>query len=149
MAKAIEFFLDGKPFTTEKQQLTVRELLEMAGRDDGAGYVVVKDVTEYADPNDSVKIGFGDKFETELKPDRSLTLRYKVNGEDQTTDRRVLTVEEMLRLAGAAAGIDVNDLGSYFIEKLNGEKYENLSDHINIANGDEFLAIHAGATPVA
>lgn len=149
MAKTTEFFLDGKPLTTEKRQLTVRQLLEMAGQDAGAGYMVVKDTIEYADPNQSVEIGSGDKIETELKPDRSSTLRYKVNGEDQTTERRELTVEEMLRRAGAPAGIDVNDLGSYFIEKLNGGKFEKLSDRIAIANGDEFLAIHTGATPVA
>ena len=149
MAKATEFFIDGKPFVTEKQQLTVRELLEMADRGAGTGYVVVKGTTEYADPDKLLEIGFGDKIEIELKPNRTSTLHYKVNGEEQTTDRRVMTADDMLRLAGSAAGIDANDLGSYFIEKLSGEKYENLSDHIEVADGDEFLAIHRGATPVA
>ena len=150
MSEKIEFFLDGKPVETGKSQLGVRELLRMAGRPDGTDYVVSRDVVEYDDPNQSLDIRPGDKIETVHKPARSKTLvHYKVNGEEQTTETNPMSMETLLRLAGAAASIDVNDLGSYFVENMDGSKYENLTDVITVDEGDEFLAIHAGPTPVA
>lgn len=76
--------------------------------------------------------------------------RFRVNGEDLQTDREVLTVEEILRKAGTGAGVDPEDVASYFLENLrDGRKYEALSDKVTIKDGFEFVAVHAGATPVA
>ena len=150
MSEKIEFFLDGKLVEIGKSRLAVRELLQMAGRPDGTDYVVSRDVVEYDDLNQLLDIRPGDKIETVQKPARTKTpVHYKVNGEEQITETNPVSMETLLRLAGAAASIDVNDLGSYFVENLDGSKYENLTDVITIDEGDEFLAIHVGPTPVA
>ena len=76
--------------------------------------------------------------------------KYNVNGEPQETQEPVLTVEAILQKAGAAAGIDVKELGSYFLERADGEqKFEDLADRVTLSEGDEFFAIHKGKTPVA
>ena len=75
---------------------------------------------------------------------------YKVNGEQQTTADATLSVEQILRAAGEAASIDLQQLNSYILESIRtGRKYKSLGDTVEILNDDEFLAIHAGATPVA
>lgn len=77
-------------------------------------------------------------------------IHYKVNGEQQTTTNATLSVEQILRAAGKAASIDLNQLNSYILENIiNGRKYQNLADIVDISNDDEFLAVHSGATPVA
>ena len=77
-------------------------------------------------------------------------VHYKVNGEEQTTTERTLTVEAILRSAGAAASIDVKQLDSYFLENIaGGAKYENITDVVPVTDGDQFIAIHVGKTPVA
>ena len=78
------------------------------------------------------------------------TIRYTVNGEESAADVDALPVAEILRRAGPGAGIDVDDLGSYYLENIaDGRKYENIEAPVTIADGDRFLAIHAGSTPVA
>lgn len=77
-------------------------------------------------------------------------IHFTVNGEQQTTDTEFPTLEEILRKAGAVAGIDEKDLGSYFLESLDdGRKYEDLSDKVEVKEGSQFVAIHVGKTPVA
>ena len=77
-------------------------------------------------------------------------IRYEVNGEAQETDKRRLSLEEILRRAGAPAGVDVSQIDSYFLENTaDGRRYENLGDLIALEDGDRFLAIHVGKTPVA
>ena len=66
------------------------------------------------------------------------------------TEEPRLTVERILRQAGSAAGIDVGDIGNYYIERVSdGAEYRNLSDVVTIEDGDKFLAVYAGRTPVA
>ena len=61
-----------------------------------------------------------------------------------------MTVEEILRRAGTDAAIDVDDLESYYLDNVHtGVRYESLSDEVPVADGDQFLALHAGRTPVA
>ncbi len=77
-------------------------------------------------------------------------IHYQVNGEPQTTDHKTLTVKEILENAGAAASIDVKELDKYILEDLeSGKKYEGLHDPVEIKDGDKFVAIYAGRTPVA
>ena len=78
------------------------------------------------------------------------SIRYEVNGEHQRTEGPSLTVEQILRSVGVAAGIDVADIGSYYLERVSdGKEYRDLSEVVRIDDGDRFLAVYAGKTPVA
>ena len=84
------------------------------------------------------------------KPTSGGPIRYSVNGEMQRTDKEVVTVEEILRRAGSAAGIDLNALGEYILENVASEEsYRNLTDQVQLQDGDQFLAVYRGRTPVA
>ena len=77
-------------------------------------------------------------------------IHYLVNGEKQRTEQGMLTVEEILRHAGAAAGINVNDLDNYYLESVtNNRQYRKLAEKVKLEDGDQFLAIYSGRTPVA
>ena len=84
------------------------------------------------------------------KPGDDGFVRYEVNGERQRPEEPRLTVERILCQAGSAAGIDVGDIGNYYLERVSdGAEYPNLSDVVTIEDGDRFLAVYAGRTPVA
>lgn len=73
-----------------------------------------------------------------------------INGERQQTGRNPLTVEEILRHAGTAAGIDLSDLTSYYLESVTDDReFWKLGDKVQLRDGDQFLAIYSGRTPVA
>ena len=83
-------------------------------------------------------------------PDRDRIIHYRVNGERQRTEEKTLTVEEILRRAGAPAGIDTSSIGSYYLESLrDSHKFKDLADAVTIEDGDQFLAVYSGRTPVA
>ena len=83
-------------------------------------------------------------------PDDPVVIDYAVNGERQRTGQPTMTVEAILRKAGADAGIDVDAIGDYYLERVADDtEYWNLTDPVTIANGDAFLAVYAGRTPVA
>ena len=149
----VEFFVDGRPVTVAGSSLSVRELLKMADKPVDGDYVVSRDGIEYDDPDQSIDVRSGDKIEIRRKPDRTSgaphEVHYKVNGEDQVTTENPLTAEEIVRRAGNPAAIDVDDLGSYLLERVDGSKYDRPADAVTIRDGDEFLAIHRGPTPVA
>ena len=76
--------------------------------------------------------------------------RYTVNGEQQTTKQSPTTLKAILENAGRAAGVDPTELQSYRLENIaTGDRYNNLEDPVPIHNGDNFVAIYTGATPVA
>ena len=78
------------------------------------------------------------------------SVKYQVNGEQQSSRQSVLTMEEILQRAGASAGIDTANLGSYYLERLrDGQRYEQLEEKVNLRDGDRFLAVYSGRTPVA
>lgn len=80
----------------------------------------------------------------------SKNFTYQVNGEDQSTQDNSLTVETILRNAGSAASIDVAEINDYLLENVaDGHKYEDLADKVLIKDGDKFVAVHVGKTPVA
>ena len=149
MNKDLEYFVDGKPFSIAKPELTVAEILARAEVSVRQSCLVSVDGTEYRDPDKTIKIRSGDRFDTK-KRTRPTAATYTVNGEIQTTERRSLAMETILKNAGAAASIDVTQIGDYFLENLaDGGKHENLSDQVTIQDGDKFLAVHIGRTPVA
>ena len=86
-------------------------------------------------------------------PDQPTTghpIRYSVNGELQRTDKAVLPVKEILRRAGSAAGIDLHALSEYVLENIaNDEAYRDLTDQVQLKDGDQLLAVYRGRTPVA
>lgn len=151
MNEDLEYFVNGKPFSIAKPEPTVAEILARAEVSIQQFYLVSADGTEYREPDKTIKLRSSDKFETKKRTDtRPVSNTYTVNGEIQTTERRSLAVETILKTAGKAASIDVTQIGSYFLENLaDGRKYERLTDQVTIQNGDKFLAVHMGRTPVA
>lgn len=153
MNQKIEFFLDGHPVTVTNGRQSVRDLLKMTDKPVDGDSVVTREGIEYGDPDQFVEVRPGDKIETRRKPDRPPVtpheVHYQVNGEDQITTENPLSAEEIMRRAGASAAIDVDDLDNYLLEHVDETKYERITDSVTIREGDEFLAIHRGATPVA
>lgn len=152
----IEYFVDGKEFASKESELTVADILGKANKSADLFYLVsIEDKAEYKDPKQRIVLKAGERFETrkrgESRPDRPVTtIHYKVNGEPQETQEPVLTVETILRKAGSVAGIDVKEIGNYSLEYADkDQKYTDLGAKITIEEGDEFLAIHIGKTPVA
>ena len=147
MTSDSQFFIDGKPYKLEQNPEKVSRLLQLAGTSAEKAILVSEDGVEHRDPDELIEVRPGEHFTT-----RALekTIRYAVNGEENVTDVNPLSVKVILSRAGAGAAIDVNDIGSYYLENIaDGRKYENLDDLVTILDGDKFLAIHAGSTPVA
>lgn len=152
MTMDIDFFVDDKPFTTRKPDLTVFDVLALRALPPDQFILVSPDGIEYRDPDEIVTIHAGDRLTTRKRdPTRpGLPIHYTVNGERQTTDSHRLTVETILRRAGSAASIDTAEIDSYFLEDVSdGRKYENPAHYVDIKDGDKFLAVHVGRTPVA
>ena len=147
MTSDSQFFIDGKPYKLEHSPEKVSRLLQLAGTSAEKVVLVSEDGVEHRDPDELIEVRAGEHFTTR---ELGKSIRYTVNGEENVTDVTPLSVETILRRAGAGAAIDVNDIGSYYLENTaDGRKYENLNDLVGISDGDKFLAIHAGSTPVA
>ena len=155
MTDTIEYFIDDKPYPTRKVTQSVANILAIAGLSPDQFFLLSQDGIKHLDPEQHIEIHSGDRFTTEkrdrdTKPPFAKVIHYKVNGEQQTTTDATLSVEQILRVAGKAASIDLNQLNSYILENIKtGQKYQNLADIADISNDDEFLAVHSGATPVA
>lgn len=154
MMEKAQFFIDGKSYKLEHSSEKVSALLYLAGTSIRESFLVSKDGIEHRNPDESIDIASGDHFETKKRDDSQKPvekpLRYTVNGEQNTTVENPLSLKSILRNAGAGAAIDVSDLGHYYLENTaDGRKYENLGDSVTIVDGDNFLAIHIGSTPVA
>ncbi len=147
--KSIRFFLNGKPANVEGPT-SVHDLLGMASLPTDGSHAIIKDGKEYSDPNHPIDIASGDKIEIRPTRPRRPVVHYTVNGEKQTTGVNTLSLEAILRRAGKASAIDVNDIGSYYLAYVSdGRKYEKLDHMITLNEGDEFVAVHKGPTPVA
>ena len=148
----ITFFVDEREFVTDTPERTVVDLLERAGYAPEKHYLVRKG-TEYRDPKAVLEVREGDHFETKVRdrnPRFPQRIHYKVNGEEQTTKYGTLTVEVILRNAGREASIDLAQINDYYLESIDdGRKYESLTDRVAIKEGEQFLALHRGKTPVA
>ena len=155
MADPVEFFIDDKPYSTYKAIQTVANVLAMAGLTADQFILISSDGTKYLDGGKEIEIHSGERFTTEKRdrdsgPEPVEVIYYEVNGEQQQTSESRLSMEEILRSAGRDASIDLQQLNSYILENIGtGKKYESLDAIVDISNGDKFLAVHSGATPVA
>ena len=155
MVSYVEFFIDNKPYTTSKAVLTVSDILAYADLSTDDFILISSENAEFRNAKEEIEVQSGDHFTTkkwdrDSKPEFANKIHYRVNGEQQDTAEASLSVEQILRTAGKATSIDLQQLHSYILEDLKtGSSYENLSEIVTISNGDEFLAIHSGATPVA
>ena len=149
------FYIDGKQQTLVQESESVAQLLQRANVSCEQASLVTSDGVEHSSPQEMIAIASGSQFTTRAHEDSSGHVvsrpnQFKVNGEVCYTSDSALTVRMILQSAGANAGIDQTDLGHYFLQRLNDEtKFENLDDQVTISDGDEFLAIHTGDTPVA
>ena len=148
----VTFTVDGRMLQADISELTVSEILSLAGASKEKSFLLLKDV-EYRNPNERIRIHDSDEFLTkprDLRTPPQARITYTINGETQTTLVATLTVKEILERAGQAASIDAKKIDSYYVEDLeNGRKYSKLDDNITINDGDQFLAIYSGPTPVA
>ena len=147
-------FYDGKPYKLERSPEKISALLHLADTSTREAFLVSEHGTEHGNPDELINIAPGDQFWTKKRDDSQKPvekpIRYTVNGEQNTAVENPLSLESILRNAGAGAAIDVTDLGSYYLENTaDGHKYANLDDLVTIGDGDNFLAIHVGSTPVA
>ena len=148
------FYIDDKPYPLEHSPVKVSTLLDLVGVSPDDTLLVAPSGIEYGEPDELVHIAPDAHFTTRKrdvnrKPIEK-PIRYTVNGEPNTTVENPVSVRTILQGAGAGAAIDVADLGSYFLENTaDGRKYESLDDLVTISEGDNFLAIHVGSTPVA
>lgn len=154
MVSTTIIFIDGQKCSFEQPQARVAELLNAVNTSTKKSVLVSSDGTEHNDPNELINFNPGEKFVTEECRDFTETdgqfIAFTVNGEACTTTDNPLTVETILQNAGPGAALDLNDLAHYVLENTaNGVKYENLDDSVEICNGDNFIAIHVGSTPVA
>ena len=154
MTSSSVFYIDDKPYPLEDSPVKLSTLLVLAGTSTDEALLVAPDGLEYREPDELVHIAPGAHFTTkkrdgDRKPHEK-PIRYTVNGEPNTTVENPISVDTILRNAGAGAAIDIADLDSYFLENTSdGHKYESLGDFVTISDGDNFLAIHVGSTPVA
>ena len=153
MANTIKYHIDGIDIETAKPEQKVTDMLVAAKLSPEDVLLVgpAPDKTVYDDPNQIIKIQDQDTFTTRPRKDgRDKVITYKVNGEELKTDKTKLTVEEILKAAGKAASVNVSDLKSYYLERIEpNEKYDNLSDVVPLEDGSQFIAVHRGKTPVA
>ena len=154
MVPKISFFIDEKLYEIGGSPQKPSTLLRLAGESAEDTVLVSEDGVEYVDPDKPIEIVKDSRFKTRKRDKSSKPfekkLRYTVNGEQNTTVENPLSLRHILKNAGAGAGIDIDDLDSYYLENtVDGRKYEDLDSLITIVDEDNFLAIHAGSTPVA
>lgn len=150
----IRFTINGQKFESPEERVSVEWLLKRVGSTPKDTELVREDSGEtWSDPSAEVELRERDKFEgrpLQDPPPPKARIHFRVNGEALVTTKTALTLEEILRLAGADAAIDLDELESYYLDNLGtDEMYENLGDEVPIVDGDEFVALYAGKTPVA
>ena len=148
----ITYFVDGKLQQSAQDTLSQKEILERAGFVPEQYYLIGENGSEYRDPDDRVPLKDGEKFE--VKPLRGTTpsgvIHYEVNGFPQTTETSPVPLREILEKAGRNAGIGPDDLDRYRLENNDAKtQYTELDEPVPIRDGDKFVAIYIGKTPVA
>ena len=148
------YFIDDKPYKLENSPEKVSQLLQLAGTSSKDTILVSEDGVEHGNPDELIEVNPGAHFTTRKRSSAQKPLEkpihYTVNGEELTTLANPISLEAILQNAGAGAAIDTNDLNNYYLENIkDGSKYENLNDLVEVSDGDSFLAIHVGSTPVA
>ena len=150
----IHFTINGQEIESPQKRVSVEWLLKQIGWSPKDAELVREDTGEtWSDPSAEVELREGDKFEAKPRRDPlppESKIHYTVNGEPQVTEKTPLAVEVILRHAGAGAAIDLKQLENYYLDNVRtAARYENLSDEVPIVDGDEFVALYAGPTPVA
>lgn len=148
----IEYFVGGRAQQSDRDTLSQRQILEKADYPEAEYYLIGEDGSEYKNPEDQVFIKDGEKFEA--KPLRGMApnavIHYEVNGERQTAEISPVPLREILEKAGQEAGIGPDNLERYRLENRNtGARYTELDEPVPIHDGEAFVAIYVGATPVA
>ena len=148
----ITYFVDGKLQQSDQDTRFQKEILEWAGFAPKQYYLIGENGSEYRHPDDQVPLTDGEKFE--VKPLRgtipSGKIHYEVNGEHQTTETSPVLLRDVLEKAGRKAGIEPDDLERYRLENSDtGARYTELDEPVPIQDGDKFVAIYIGKTPVA
>ena len=148
----IHFTINGREFESDRRQVRAAWLVGQAGLDP-TGFELVRTTTgeTWRDPSAVVELRERDAFDAKgrARPVEP-SIRYTVNGELQVTKESPLTVEEILRRAGSDAAIDLNQLDDYYLDDVRtGTRYEALGDEVPVTDGDQFVALYAGPTPVA
>lgn len=151
----IHFTINGAKFESQEAEVTVAWLLELVGLQSADAELARPASGDlWTKPFAHVKLSDGDAFNAKrpggpphpAEPE----IGYMVNGEPQVAEKTPLTLEEILRRAGGDAAINVDELESYYLDDVrSGVRYENLDDEVPLAEGDRFLALYAGPTPVA
>ena len=148
----IHFKINSREFESDRRQVRAAWLAEKAGLDP-TGFELVRTTTgeTWRDPSAVIELRDGDAFEAKgrVRPVQR-SIRYTVNGELQVTKESPLTVNEILRRAGPDAAIDLDQLDEYYLVNVHtGDRYENPGDEVPVTDGDQFVALYAGPTPVA
>ena len=148
------FFIDGKPYTLACSPQKATWLLQLAQTSPSDTILVSEDGVEHDNPDELIDIHPDERFETRKRgfPKKLVEkpIRYRVNGEEHTTMTASISLRSILESAGKGAAIDTQDLDSYYLENtVDGRKYEHLDDLVPVSDGDNFVAIHVGRTPVA
>ena len=150
MSSSQVIYVNGTEHSCADAQVTVATILEEAGTTIKESVLVSADGVTHEDPQELIELEPGARFCTTKREDITKLISYFVNGEPCTTTENPISVETILRNAGKGAAIDLRDLGSYILENIaDGRKYQNLDDLVEICEGDNFIAIHVGSTPVA
>jgi len=154
MEKKFHIWIDEEQHMIEAGPKRPSTLLKLAGKSGTNTSLVQENGYECDDPDELINVESGDRFVTKKRISSfnsdEKRVCYTVNGESLTTDKNPLPVGEILRNAGTSAAIDNSDLDSYYLENiLDGRKYEQLDSLVSIVDGDNFMAIHVGSTPVA
>ena len=146
------YFVNEAPQHSDEKILRQQEILEKAGYSSKEYYLISENGSEYRESDEQVPIREGEKFEAKPrreKPNGDL-IHYEVNGEPQTTKKSPISLEIILTKAGRDAGIDPAEPQSYRLENVaTGDRYEKLDELVPVHDGDKFVAIHTGPTPVA
>ena len=148
----ITYFVNGKLQQSDQDTLSQKEILERAGFAPEQYYLLSENGSEYRGPDDRVPLKDGEKFE--VKPLRGTTpsgvIHYEVNGSPQTTETSPVPLREILEKAGHDAGVGPDNLERYRLENSDtGARYAELDEPVPIRDGDKFVAIYVGASPVA
>ena len=143
----IRFSVNDRHLETDSSEMTVSEVLEHASESaDHCG--LMHNGAQVGARDQRITIRDGDHFET--IPRGKGAVRYEVNGEQQMAEQGTLTLEEILRRAGRPAAIDQAQISDYYLQNVvDGLKYQDLSSRVAIREGDKFIAVHCGRTPVA
>ena len=153
MNSQIRFVVNDQEFTTQTSEQSVAELLDRVGLTTDQAVILGRDGVAHTIPDELIEVHNGDRFEARRcddMPTRGRVIHYEVNGERQTTTGRDLTMGAILERAGRAASIDPDHLGDYYLQNLeSGRRYDDLAERVVVQDGDRFLAVHRGATPVA